>query len=121
MRPPLRRALANALRLRCPNCHKGILFGNWLNKILPRCPNCCLSYHPESGYYLGGMIITYVLTAAVLVPVYLLSLLLPENNVIARHGTLFWVGLAIVLAFAFVRPAYSLWLALDYWVDPWKP
>lgn len=121
MRPPFRRALATALRLRCPNCREGALFGNWLNKILPRCPKCGLPYHPESGYYLGGMIITYVLTAAVLVPLYLITLILPDAGFVSAHPTLFWPGLAIALAFLFVRPAYSLWLALDFWVDPWKP
>src|ERR1700719_2420322 len=121
MRPPFRRALATALRLRCPNCREGVLFGNWLNKILPRGPRCGLPYHPESGFYLGGMIITYVLTAAVMVPVYLLTLVLPGMDFISRHATVVWFSLAIVLAFLFVRPSYSLWLALNFWVDPWKP
>ena len=121
VRPPFSRALETALRLRCPNCREGVLFGNWLNKILPHCPHCGLSYHPESGYYLGGMIVTYLLTAGVLIPVYLLTLVLPDVTFFSRHATLFWVGLAILLTFGFVRPAYSLWLALDYWVDPWRP
>ena len=113
--------LLNALRLRCPNCREGVLFGNWLNKILPRCPRCGLAYHPEPGYYLGGMILTYILAAAILLPVYLLSLVLPDIPFLSRHVAVFWIGLAILLTFLFVRPAYSLWLALDYWVSPWKP
>src|SRR5579862_8559278 len=79
VRPPIREAIANALRFRCPNCHVGPIFANWLNKILPRCPHCGLPYHRESGYYLGGMIITYILTAVVLVPLYVVTVFLPGN------------------------------------------
>jgi uncharacterized protein (DUF983 family) len=121
MRPPFRRALATALRQRCPNCREGVLFSNWLNKVLPRCPVCGLPYHPESGFYLGGMIITYIFTAAITLPVYLFALLLPADSFLTRHPTFFWVGLAVLSAFGFVRPAYSLWLSLNFWVDPWEP
>jgi len=111
MRAPLSSVLANALHFRCPNCRKGPLFANWINKVLPRCPNCGLSYFRESGYYLGGMIITYVFTSFTLLAFYLLSLLLPG----------FWSGAAILLALLYVRPAYSLWISLDFWIDPWEP
>ena len=51
-------AVKNALRCRCPNCHRGPLFRNRLNGVLPNCPSCGLSYFRESGYYVGGMINT---------------------------------------------------------------
>ena len=28
--------------------------------MLPRCPECGLSYFPEQGYYVGAMIINYI-------------------------------------------------------------
>jgi uncharacterized protein (DUF983 family) len=125
VRPPLRGVLANALRCRCPNCHQGALFANWINKMLPRCPHCGLSYFRESGYYLGGMIITYILTSFTLLAVYLSSLLLPNFRIFAAYSEnmtfLLWAAVAILLTFVYVRPAYSLWLSLDFWVDPWEP
>jgi Protein of unknown function (DUF983) len=90
--------------------------------VLPRCPHCGLAYFRESGYFLGGMIITYVLTAFILVAAYLISLLLPGVAIISENFKFaFWTCLAIALTVGLVRPAYSLWLSLDFWIDPWQP
>ena len=34
---------------------------------------------------------------------------------------LLWIAFTVVLSLLFVRPAYSLWLALDFWLEPWPP
>lgn len=119
-RPPFRLALGYALRMRCPRCHKGRIFGNWLNKVLPACPNCGLPYYRESGYYLGGMILTYVFTAFTLLAIFFAGLLLPDSVLSENVKLALWVALAIALSLLFVRPAYSLWLAADFWIDPWE-
>jgi uncharacterized protein (DUF983 family) len=122
MRKSLRGALLNGVRRRCPYCHQGAIFRGRLNRVLPQCPVCRLPYFRESGYFLGGMIITYILTAFVLVAVYLFSLLLP-GVWIASENTKFalWIVFAILLTLVLVQPAYSLWLSLDFWIDPWEP
>jgi hypothetical protein len=90
--------------------------------VLPRCPHCGLAYFRESGYFLGGMIITYILTAFILLAGYLISLLLPGTAIVSENFKFaFWTGLAVVLTLVLVRPSYSLWLSLDFWVDPWQP
>jgi len=33
----------------------------------------------------------------------------------------FWASFAVLLTLVLVRPAYSLWLSLDFWIDPWEP
>src|SRR6266571_3151965 len=105
-RPPVGPVLAAALRLRCPNCRKGPVFRGWPNRVHPRCPVCGLSFMRESGYYLGGMILTYIFAAFVLLAGYLLSLALPSLAAIPDYTKLlFWVALAIVLTLLFVRPA----------------
>ncbi len=122
MRPPLGRVLGSALRWRCPHCGQGPIFGGLLNKVLPRCPRCGLSYFRESGYYVGGMIINYVLTVILVVAVYLLLLLLPDAAHLswnAKYGL--WLGFGILVAVCLVRHSYSLWLALDFWIEPWEP
>jgi hypothetical protein len=89
---------------------------------LPRCPNCGLSYFRESGYYLGGMIITYILTTFIVLAAYVLSLALPAARRLPENVTFaFWGSLAISLVVLLMRPAYSLWLSLDFWIDPWQP
>lgn len=68
------------------------------------------------------MIITYILTAFILLAAYLVSLLFPGAGTISENSKfVFWGGLAVLLTFLLVRPAYSLWLSLDFWIDPWQP
>ncbi len=90
--------------------------------MLPRCPECGLSYFRESGYFIGGMIITYMLTAFLLLAGYLVSLLFPSAGTLSENFKfVFWTCLAVLLTLVLVRPAYSLWLSLDFWIDPWQP
>jgi uncharacterized protein (DUF983 family) len=121
MRPPLQYAVLTALRFRCPNCREGPVFRNRLNGVLRECPKCGLPYFRESGYYLGGMIITYIFTAVALLAGYLFWFIVPGVRIRLQciHSAV-WVAMAIGLTLAFVRPAYSLWLALDFWLDPWE-
>lgn len=121
-RPNFRELLLNALHCRCPNCRQGRVFRGFPNRVLPRCPNCGLSYFRESGYYLGGMIITYILTTFIVLAAYVVSLALPAARRLPENFTFaFWGVLAISLVVLLMRPAYSLWLSLDFWIDPWQP
>src|SRR5580704_3528406 len=85
-RPPFRIALRGALRLRCPYCQQGRVLARWPNKICTECRHCGLSFFRESGYYVGGMIITYGLTLMVVIPVFLVSLLLPDLRGVSDDG-----------------------------------
>ena len=68
------------------------------------------------------MIITYILTALVLLAAYLVSLLFPAPGIFSENFKFAaWAALAIFLTLSLVRPAYSLWLSLDFWIDPWQP
>jgi len=122
VRPPFLSTVRNALRLRCPNCRQGVVLERWPNKILPRCAVCGLSYHRESGYYIGGMIVTYGLTLLVVIPVFLLSILLPDIKGLSDYWRFAaWILFAIPLSLFFMPYAYSLWLSVDFWMEPWKP
>ena len=112
--------LIYALRYRCPNCHRGPIFKGRFNQVLIRCPECGLGYFRESGYFVGGMILTYGLTIAVLIPAYLVMPLVPDLAWLSeamKYGL--WISFTLLLAALFVRPAYALWLSLDYWLEPW--
>jgi hypothetical protein len=68
------------------------------------------------------MIITYILTAFILLAAYLVSLLFPGAGSFSENFKfVFWAGLAVLLTLVLVRPSYSLWLSLDFWLDPWQP
>ena len=87
-----------------------------------RCPECGLSYFPEQGYYVGAMIINYIVTTACVVAIFLLSLLVPDFTTLSTNSKiLLWMGFAITLSLLLVRHSYSLWLAIDFWVKPRQP
>jgi uncharacterized protein (DUF983 family) len=107
------------MRRRCPNCGEGRVLERWPNKILRCCPNCGLSYFRESGYYIGGMIFTYGITAGAVLVVFLISLLMPDIPSLSTYTRLaLWIVFAIPVMLLVMSYAYSLWLSLDYWMEP---
>lgn len=115
--------LATAWRCRCPRCREGALFAGWPNRVLPRCLVCGLRYFREPGYYVGGMVITYILAIAVIAVVSLVVFfLLPDTGVLTENGKMVvWFVSAIALTVGLLRRSYSLWISLDYWIEPWEP
>ena len=54
--------------------------------------------------------------------VFLISLLLPDIKNLTDYARFaVWIAFAIPLSLFFMPYSYSLWLSLDYWVEPWKP
>lgn len=120
-RPPLSRIVRSAARWRCPHCDRGPLFRG-VFRMLPRCPVCALSYFPEQGYYVGAMIINYIVTTACVVAIFLLSLLFPDFTGFSTNlKILLWMIFAITLSLLLVRHSYAFWLGLDFWVKPRQP
>jgi len=110
-----------AAHWRCPNCGRGRLFRG-VFRMLPRCPECGLSYFPEQGYYVGAMIINYVATTAVVVAIFLLSVLVRDFTTLSTNSKiLLWMAFAIVLSLLLVRHSYSFWLGIDFWITPRRP
>jgi uncharacterized protein (DUF983 family) len=90
--------------------------------MYPRCTVCGLSYFPEQGYYVGGMIINYAATTACVLTIFLISLLFPDFTKLSTNAKiLLWMAFAIVLSLSLVRHAYSFWLGLDFWIKPRQP
>ncbi len=90
--------------------------------MLPRCPECGLSYFPEQGYYVGAMIINYVATTAVVVAIFLLSLLFRDFTTLSTNSKiLLWMVFATGLSLSLVRHSYSFWLGIDFWIKPRQP
>jgi uncharacterized protein (DUF983 family) len=110
-----------AAHWRCPNCGRGRLFCG-VFRMLPRCAECGLSYFPEQGYYVGAMIINYVATTAVVVAIFLLSVLFRDFTALSTNSKiLLWMVFAIALSLLFVRHSYSFWLGIDFWIKPRQP
>jgi uncharacterized protein (DUF983 family) len=121
LRPPLQQIVRRAAHWRCPNCGRGRLFRG-VFRMLTHCPECGLSYFPEQGYYVGAMIINYVATTAVVVAIFLLSLLFRDFTTLSTNfKILLWMVFATGLSLSLVRHSYSFWLGIDFWIKPRKP
>src|ERR1700733_7510525 len=120
-RPQLQQILRRAAHWRCPNCGRGPLFRG-VFRMESRCPECGLSYFPEQGYYVGAMIINYIITTACVVAIFLLSLLFRDFTTLSTNAKiLLWMGFATTLSLSLMRHSYSFWLGLDFWVKPRQP
>lgn len=81
-----------------------------------------VAYYRESGYFLGAMIINYVVTALFVTGAYLALLLVPDLTSFPRETKILgWFAFAVLLSLALMRHSYSFWLAVDFWVEPWEP
>jgi uncharacterized protein (DUF983 family) len=120
-RPEFKAAIGRGLRLRCPRCGDGRLYTTFF-RMNRECPVCGLGFYRESGYYVGAMMINYGITAFLVLIVYLVSRLMPEIwRVSPELKIATWMFAAIVVSLLLVRTTRGLWLAFDYWVEPWMP
>jgi hypothetical protein len=66
------------------------------------------------------MILNYGFTAVVVIAAYLLALALHWKGILGTtRAMLGWMAFGIVVSLGLMRQAYSLWLSLDYWLEPW--
>jgi len=106
-KPPV---FIDVLRARCPSCRTGKITQS-LFKLNKRCPVCDRDFYPEPGYYLGAMMVSFLATAMLTVPV-----------VIALKVSGADVGLLVLfpfLEFAILGPillyyARIIWLYLEF-------
>jgi ribosomal protein S27AE len=106
--------LYSMLRWKCPRCHEGDLFNNpnpydpsTIGDMPENCPNCGQKFLLEPGFYYGAMYVSYALTVALSVAVFVAMIVLWEFN------TLWYLGLnalAIILCFPWIfRTSRAVW------------
>lgn len=61
-------AIIGVLKALCPVCRTGKITQN-LFKLNRKCPVCGHDFYPEPGYYLGAMMVSFLVTAMLTVPV----------------------------------------------------
>jgi len=101
---------------RCPRCHKGRIFRGMFAMNDP-CPVCGLIFQREEGYFLGAMYVSYILSAMIVLPLYLL--------IAAWRPSLAGIGLAVgvfVIYLPFVpmvgRYSRVLWIYFERAICP---
>ncbi|MGB1319197.1 MAG: DUF983 domain-containing protein [Flavobacteriales bacterium] len=111
------------LRLKCPRCHEGDLFLHKnpysftkLEKMPDNCPVCDQKYWPEPGFYYGAMYVSYALTIALSVAVFV------AMTVLWRFEILWYLGInaaRILLLFPPIfRVSRSVWANMFIHYNP---
>jgi uncharacterized protein (DUF983 family) len=114
----LRRAVIRAVRLRCPRCGVGNLFASFV-KMHESCPSCALRFEREHGFFVGAIYVNYACTVLVaLSSAFALEIFTPMP-LGWRVGLA--AGAAALFPLFFYRYSKSLWLGLDWFVNPDAP
>ncbi|GDX51364.1 hypothetical protein LBMAG27_04110 [Bacteroidota bacterium] len=116
---------AGMWKMKCPNCRKGDLFQTknpWilskLDSMPPRCSVCNQSYFPEVGFYYGAMYISYMVSIAVEVPIFLLMLLFFGFQIVPMVVTL---CTSLVFFFPYIyRYSRVLWIYVTIPFESYK-
>ncbi len=112
--------LGGILRQLCPRCGQGKIFRTSIFRLFPRlnerCPICGLRFEREEGYFLGAMVVSYIL-AIMMIP------LLAAVIWVITRWSLNRVVIASILLFIPVAPALSsfsrvLYIYFDQAIDP---
>jgi len=109
--------LGRGLRLRCPRCGQGPLYGKPF-KMHEHCAHCALKFEREQGYFVGAIYINYAATVAIAVPGFFLLDAFTDLT-IDQQLTL-WVPFAVIFPLLFFHHSRSLWLAIDHYFNPAK-
>ncbi len=104
-----------AVGLRCPRCGGTKLFRGWF-AMAAACSRCGLVFERAPGYFVGAIYINYGVTAVIAVGGYLVLWATTGLSTAAQFAL--WVPFLLVFPLWFFRYSRSLWLALEYLVNP---
>lgn len=109
------RAERRALALRCPRCGRAPLFRGWFTMNLV-CAVCDLRFERAQGYWVGAIYVNYAVT--VLIAVGGFFLLRGLAGLDTGWQLALWIPFVIVFPLWFFRYSRSLWLGLEYGLNP---
>jgi uncharacterized protein (DUF983 family) len=109
------RAERHALGLRCPRCGRAPLFRGWftMNTV---CAVCDLKFERAQGYWVGAIYVNYAVTTLIAVGGFFLLRVLTEVDTAGQLAL--WVPFVIAFPLWFFRYSRSLWLGLEYGLNP---
>ena len=104
-----------ALALRCPRCGRAPLFRGWfaMNTV---CAVCDLRFERAQGYWVGAIYVNYGVTVTIAVGGFFALRTLADWSTAAQLAL--WVPFVVAFPLWFFRYSRSLWLALEYALNP---
>jgi len=131
------RIARRAVALRCPRCGETPLFlggrpepgeapagavrrgaravARWFT-MRRACALCGLVFERAQGYFVGAIYINYAVTTTIAVGGYFL--LWSRTSLSTEAQLAIWIPFVLVFPVVFFRLSRSLWLALEYFVNP---
>jgi len=109
------RILRRGLTLRCPDCGLGPLYRKAF-RMHTHCEYCGLIYEREQGYFVGAIYINVIATESLLLGALLVYALITGN--VSQTILTVLIVLALVLPLVFFHHSRSLWLCVDYILNP---
>jgi uncharacterized protein (DUF983 family) len=109
------RTAGRAVRLRCPRCGETPLFLGWF-RMHERCGRCGLTFERAQGYFVGAIYINYIVTTLIAIGGYLI--LWARTDLSPAAQLALWVPFCVLFPLWFFRYSRSVWLALEYFVNP---
>jgi uncharacterized protein (DUF983 family) len=111
------------LKMKCPKCREGNLFTNkntykykGFFDMPNYCPKCNQSFRVETGFYLGAMYVSYALTIALNVSVFV-ALMSINMYSLPLFFTIAGIGTLITMPYI-VKISRAVWIAMMINYDP---
>jgi len=105
--------LKSLIKQKCPKCKEGNIFRNKsvfsFGNMNSSCPKCFLKYHVEPGFFNGAMYVSYMLTVAEGILIYLVGQLFFEKTFDLRIIP-YIIGGVILLATTNFKLSRVLWI-----------
>ncbi|MDE0636029.1 MAG: DUF983 domain-containing protein [Candidatus Poribacteria bacterium] len=111
----LKKILQCGFGLKCPQCEIGPLFQKRFT-MYSHCTQCGLKFEREQGYFIGAMYINYGATVFLVFPGYFIFNIFTPIPFLFNFGV--WGLVSAVFPVFFYRYSKSLWLNLDYTLNP---
>ncbi len=108
-------SLRRGIALRCPRCGGTPLFRGWF-AMAPACALCGLRYERAQGYFVGAIYINYAVTTVIATAGYFV--LWGYAGVSTGVQLALWLPFVALFPLWFFRYSRSLWLALEYALNP---
>lgn len=116
--------LENILKCKCPRCYSGYMFEEHnhynLKKLFAlneKCEACDLTFAPEPRYYDGAMFVSYALSVAIVITMFVaFNVLFEAPNLIVMISST--IGLAALLSPLTFRISRGIWIHIFFKFDP---
>ena len=105
--------LRRVLALRCPRCGGTPLFTGWF-RMVDACALCGLYFERAQGYWVGAIYVNYGVTTVIA----LAGFFLTWRDVPMAVELIVWGAFVVLFPLWFFRWSRSLWLGLEFLVNP---